>query len=148
MRRTRATSSAATWQIASVLLGYPDDALAAHLPALAAEVEQLPDTARAPLRRFLTHAGETPTLDLARHFVETFDHKRRCCLYLTYYAHGDTRKRGLALLEFKTAYRAADRKSTRLNSSHGYISYAVFCLKKKKTKTIHARKCTMNNNDR
>src|SRR2546422_3673301 len=30
----------------------------------------------------------------------------------------------------------ADRKSTRLNSSHGYISYAVFCLKKKKkTKT-------------
>src|SRR2546429_870073 len=29
-----------------------------------------------------------------------------------------------------------DRKSTRLNSSHGYISYAVFCLKKKKIKTI------------
>src|SRR2546422_7219523 len=28
--------------------------------------------------------------------------------------------------------RAEDRKSTRLNSSHGYISYAVFCLKKKK----------------
>src|SRR5256884_4947486 len=27
---------------------------------------------------------------------------------------------------------AADRKSTRLNSSHGYISYAVFCLKKKR----------------
>src|SRR2546422_2031349 len=27
--------------------------------------------------------------------------------------------------------RAGDRKSTRLNSSHGYISYAVFCLKKK-----------------
>src|SRR2546422_5924133 len=31
---------------------------------------------------------------------------------------------------------ATDRKSTRLNSSHGYISYAVFCLKKKK-KIIH-----------
>src|SRR5687768_18339204 len=28
--------------------------------------------------------------------------------------------------------REEDRKSTRLNSSHGYISYAVFCLKKKK----------------
>src|SRR5256884_1148746 len=28
-----------------------------------------------------------------------------------------------------------DRKSTRLNSSHGYISYAVFCLKKKKTRS-------------
>src|SRR2546422_5596157 len=29
-----------------------------------------------------------------------------------------------------------DRKSTRLNSSHGYISYAVFCLKKKKKKNL------------
>src|SRR5687768_18120733 len=32
--------------------------------------------------------------------------------------------------------RHADRKSTRLNSSHGYISYAVFCLKKKKKSSI------------
>src|SRR5687768_18229684 len=31
-----------------------------------------------------------------------------------------------------TDKRNSDRKSTRLNSSHGYISYAVFCLKKKK----------------
>src|SRR5205809_7890394 len=31
-------------------------------------------------------------------------------------------------------HRRIDRKSTRLNSSHGYISYAVFCLKKKKKK--------------
>src|SRR2546422_1751916 len=30
-----------------------------------------------------------------------------------------------------------DRKSTRLNSSHGYISYAVFCLKKKKQTVMH-----------
>src|SRR2546430_10260556 len=30
----------------------------------------------------------------------------------------------------------ADRKSTRLNSSHSQISYAVFCLKKKKTKSV------------
>src|SRR2546429_841903 len=34
-----------------------------------------------------------------------------------------------------------DRKSTRLNSSHGYISYAVFCLKKKKL-GIRRRACT------
>src|SRR2546422_4629531 len=41
----------------------------------------------------------------------------------------------------------ADRKSTRLNSSHGYISYAVFCLKKKKThRPFHLpnRSCTVN----
>src|SRR2546422_6071457 len=34
--------------------------------------------------------------------------------------------------------RYADRKSTRLNSSHGYISYAVFCLKKKKIEAVGA----------
>src|SRR2546422_8469934 len=34
------------------------------------------------------------------------------------------------------ARRCRDRKSTRLNSSHGYISYAVFCLKKKKKQRI------------
>src|SRR5687768_17992235 len=34
----------------------------------------------------------------------------------------------------RSATASADRKSTRLNSSHGYISYAVFCLKKKKNK--------------
>src|SRR2546429_2629408 len=32
-------------------------------------------------------------------------------------------------------YSGGDRKSTRLNSSHGYISYAVFCLKKKKNQS-------------
>src|SRR2546429_4698305 len=47
----------------------------------------------------------------------------------------------------RIAVRAApdlDRKSTRLNSSHGYISYAVFCLKKKKKKytVVHStRNC-------
>src|SRR3989449_3897824 len=39
----------------------------------------------------------------------------------------------------KIAEAVGDRKSTRLNSSHGYISYAVFCLKKKKT-SIHGEK--------
>src|SRR2546422_1587776 len=49
------------------------------------------------------------------------------------------RKRGLnwtllpaALKRDRSLIVLADRKSTRLNSSHGYISYAVFCLKKKK----------------
>src|SRR2546429_116543 len=33
-----------------------------------------------------------------------------------------------------------DRKSTRLNSSHGYISYAVFCLKKKKKRNLTSKR--------
>src|SRR2546422_6770534 len=40
-----------------------------------------------------------------------------------------------ALVELDRLMVFQDRKSTRLNSSHGYISYAVFCLKKKKKKT-------------
>src|SRR3989449_5765535 len=36
----------------------------------------------------------------------------------------------------RSPFELGDRKSTRLNSSHGYISYAVFCLKKKKKKYI------------
>src|SRR2546422_7342941 len=42
-----------------------------------------------------------------------------------------------------------DRKSTRLNSSHGYISYAVFCLKKKKKNRVDLRRyaCTTNKRD-
>src|SRR5438445_2921521 len=38
----------------------------------------------------------------------------------------------------KEESRQPDRKSTRLNSSHANISYAVFCLKKKKTKNKHS----------
>src|SRR5205809_3160520 len=40
-----------------------------------------------------------------------------------------------------------DRKSTRLNSSHGYISYAVFCLKKKKKKKKNIKTIPKNKND-
>src|SRR2546422_7838904 len=62
-------------------------------------------------------------------------------LILTGYVVGGlAEQREVRLAEVKNAYMATlelltyqDRKSTRLNSSHGYISYAVFCLKKKKT---------------
>src|SRR2546422_7029455 len=44
----------------------------------------------------------------------------------------------MALIALAVVPEPEDRKSTRLNSSHGYISYAVFCLKKKKiTQKIH-----------
>src|SRR3712207_7117018 len=41
------------------------------------------------------------------------------------------------LLQHNVRRKRADRKSTRLNSSHANISYAVFCLKKKTTSTSH-----------
>src|SRR2546422_8350003 len=43
------------------------------------------------------------------------------------------------LIAISAALDALDRKSTRLNSSHGYISYAVFCLKKKQHRNPHSQ---------
>src|SRR5256886_13106836 len=45
--------------------------------------------------------------------------------------------RGVRRMSQEAITLATDRKSTRLNSSHSQISYAVFCLKKKKTLTYH-----------
>src|SRR3989449_6466652 len=54
-----------------------------------------------------------------------------------------------AVLVKRYSYFVQDRKSTRLNSSHGYISYAVFCLKKKKKNDIeHADPRTVMRSDR
>src|SRR2546429_958346 len=50
---------------------------------------------------------------------------------------GQVRPAGELGVEGGALDQRADRKSTRLNSSHGYISYAVFCLKKKKKPTGH-----------
>jgi nitrate reductase delta subunit len=53
------------------------------------------------------HRAETDPTRLAAEYVELFDLRRRCCLYLSYYTAGDTRKRGEALLRFASAYRQA-----------------------------------------
>src|SRR3989449_7625769 len=55
--------------------------------------------------------------------------------------HEERRREGMGLagrrhLVLLHRLEQRDRKSTRLNSSHGYISYAVFCLKKKKKQQI------------
>ena len=59
------------------------------------------------LRSFLDHLESTPLPQLQADYVETFDTRRRCNLFLTYFAHGDTRKRGMALLRFKQTYLAS-----------------------------------------
>src|SRR2546422_7147825 len=48
---------------------------------------------------------------------------------------GDAARAGIDRRGLRRPRGRRDRKSTRLNSSHGYISYAVFCLKKKKKTT-------------
>src|SRR5687768_17915649 len=54
------------------------------------------------------------------------------------FAKADVIGVGDARFDIATHAEVLDRKSTRLNSSHGYISYAVFCLKKKKKKNTQS----------
>jgi len=94
-------------QAASLVLGYPDDALRARLPLLDEVARRLPDASGGPLARVVRSLQDTDLHDLQRAYVDTFDLRRRCCLFLTYHAHGDTRKRGMALLRFTHAYKSA-----------------------------------------
>ena len=95
------------YKLASVLLQYPTMALFDGAGQLEEAVKGMPRATRGPFGIFLGWLSRTPPDTVARHYVETFDLRRRCALYLTYYRYGDTRKRGMAMLEFKAAYRAA-----------------------------------------
>jgi nitrate reductase delta subunit len=95
------------WQAQSLLLGYPDDELAGRLGLLRQVADNASPRIGGPLLRFLDYAAGTALPELAAEYVTTFDHRKRCCLFLTYYAHGDTRKRGMALLRLKHTYAAA-----------------------------------------
>src|ERR1035437_8653942 len=93
------------WQSASLLLGYPDEVVLARAGLLRDVAARLPATIASPVTAFLVHLEATARPELAANFFSTSDHQRRCCLHLTYFEHGDTRNRGVALLRFKTAYR-------------------------------------------
>ncbi|HEV7830430.1 MAG TPA: nitrate reductase molybdenum cofactor assembly chaperone [Pseudonocardiaceae bacterium] len=95
------------WRIAALLLDYPAQQTLDMLDGLHAGAIALPAPAGPALVSFVDHLRGTPPIELAAYYVETFDLRRRNCLHLSYYAFGDTRKRGMALLRFKHAYRAA-----------------------------------------
>lgn len=99
--------STAAWQVQSLSMEYPDAVLLDRVPLLRAVTRTLPEPVAAPLRPFLDHVEATPLTELAADYVATFDHRKKFSPYLTYFAYGDTRKRGMALLRFKHAYRAA-----------------------------------------
>lgn len=100
-------ATAVVYQVTARAVDYPDEELLASLPVLRAALDEVPAGSAEPLARLLSHLGDTSPGVLAADYVATFDLRRRCCLYLSYYAYGDTRKRGVALLAFKRAYRQA-----------------------------------------
>ncbi|MBO1331067.1 nitrate reductase molybdenum cofactor assembly chaperone [Streptomyces sp. VRA16 Mangrove soil] len=85
------------FQAAALCLTYPDEELYERLPLIRAAAPRL-----AP---FVDHAESTPLPDLSAHYVQVFDFKNRHSLYLTWWRDGDTRRRGMSLVEMKEIYR-------------------------------------------
>ncbi len=94
------------WQCASLLLAYPDE----HLTERLRTVEDLRARATGPAPELLARtvaALPTDPMKAAVDYVETFDLRRRCTMYLTYWTSGDTRNRGREMHAFAQAYRDA-----------------------------------------
>lgn len=98
---------ATTHMLASLLLDYPTDERFERLSILRDHAAGLPTSVAGPLQEFLDAAASAGPAEWQRRYVATFDLKRKCSLYLSYYATGDTRRRGVALVTFLEAYRAA-----------------------------------------
>jgi nitrate reductase delta subunit len=92
---------------ASILLDYPEPGRRAQFEQVAASIGSLPEEIGGEFRAFLEETSGFDQGGLEAHFTAIFDQKRKCCPYLTYYSTGDTRKRGMALVSFVEAYRAA-----------------------------------------
>src|SRR2546429_6279444 len=92
-------------------------------------------------------AAQTPaTLDSIDRYVRTEVTRYRIPGLSLAVLRGDSvvlaRGYGYANVEHRVPATDRDRKSTRLNSSHGYISYAVFCLKKNKQHKLESDNIT------
>lgn len=102
MRRRARVDVRAVWAACSALLDYPTAGLVDALDDVEALVP-----GESHLAGLVTHLRTRALADLQAEYVATFDHTRKCALYLTYFAYGDTRRRGQALVRFKEAYREA-----------------------------------------
>ena len=90
------------WAACSALLDYPTQELVDSLDGIAALVP-----ANDALDGVIRHLRSRELRLLQEEYVQTFDHTRKCAPYLTYFSYGDTRRRGVALVQFKQAYRKA-----------------------------------------
>lgn len=96
------------WQAVALLMDYPSEQLRGRLDEIEGAVAGLPSDIRTPLARLTGWLRQTEWGAVQREYVATFDTTRKCALHLSYFRYGDTRKRGVALVRFKQAYRAAE----------------------------------------
>lgn len=95
------------WQSTSMLMDYPDNELYSRLDLLSEVADSLPTKIGAGLQKTIEHLRYRPVYEAQSDYVDTFDTRRRGCLFLTYFAQGETRKRGMALLRIKQVYTKA-----------------------------------------
>lgn len=104
----RQSQRATAYKLCSLALQYPDDELVAGRAELStAAAELLAGPVAEALGLFFAWFAQAAPLELAKHYVKTFDLHKRTGLYVTFYSHGDRRERGLVLLRLKKLYRAA-----------------------------------------
>lgn len=99
---TRTSRLAAAW-----LLWYPDERLAERMDDIRDAISTLPQATRTPLAAMVAWLDDVGFDEARRHYVDTFDMRRRTALYLSFWTDGDTRNRGYGILRFKQAYLAS-----------------------------------------
>lgn len=104
-RHQRPADAVPAWAACAALLDYPTEELVDSLSDIEALIADHP--ARLRLAPVIDYLRDTGLREAQQEYVQTFDHTRKCTPYLTYFAYGDTRRRGVALVQFKQAYRKA-----------------------------------------
>jgi nitrate reductase delta subunit len=95
------------WQSASILMDYPSDGLFTQIDLLSEVAASLPAKLGSGLQATIDRLRHQSLWKSQSDYVDTFDTRRRGCLFLTYFSNGETRKRGLALLRIKQVYTKA-----------------------------------------
>ena len=101
-------TNATARMVASSLLVYPEENFLQKLQELEKSISGLAPAYRSHFDNFLDAIRPLTLDEIQRHYVEIFDMRRRCSLFLTSWTHGDTRNRGMALIYFKEKYKEAN----------------------------------------
>ncbi|MBK5232396.1 MAG: nitrate reductase molybdenum cofactor assembly chaperone [Thermoleophilia bacterium] len=103
-----APDSVHTLKLVSLLLQYPEPGTVAAIKEVNLKrVSPLRGGQQRSLETFFGWYRQRSPEELARAYVDSFDFVRQRSLHLTYHLHGDSRQRGLGLLQIKSAYREA-----------------------------------------
>lgn len=95
------------WQAASLLLAYPDAEHADRIQTAARLLDHVIGEPRRLLGETVVGLSLQSPMQLQQSYVETFDLQKRCTMLLTYWTAGDTRNRGVQMVEFTQTYRSA-----------------------------------------